>query len=108
MVMCSEPTIFKPLSGCCLAYSSRTAISPGISCSASMIALRPHSARLMSATLYSSLPLPLVFAAPLVFVGLMLGLVRFGWVITRDIVVAPLVLSVGCASAHHDFTLTVC
>ena len=41
------------LSGCCLAYSSRTAISPGISCSASMISFRPHSARERSATLNS-------------------------------------------------------
>src|SRR5947207_1266760 len=53
--MCNDPTIFNPLSGCFFAYSSRTAISPGISCSASMISFRPHSARLMSATLYSSL-----------------------------------------------------
>src|SRR3954453_995451 len=78
IVMCSDPTIFSPLSGCCLAYSSRTAISPGISCSASMISLRPQSARLMSATLYSSL-----LVDPLTLDGLTEGLVRFGAVMVR-------------------------
>src|SRR4051812_46657458 len=53
IVMCSEPTIFSPLSGCWLAYSARTDISPGISCSASRISLRPQSASDRSATLYS-------------------------------------------------------
>src|SRR5882724_1984185 len=83
--MCSDPTIFSPLSGCCFAYSSRTAISPGISCSASMISLRPHSARLMSATLYSSL-----LVDPFTFDGLIEGLVRFGAVMVRDIRDSPL------------------
>src|SRR5947207_1405355 len=87
--MCNDPTIFSPLSGCCLAYSSRTAISPGISCSASMISLRPQSARLMSATLYSSLAAPFL-ATPLVFAGLLDGLVRFGAVMVRDIRDSPL------------------
>ena len=45
--------IRKPLSGCLAAYSSRTDINPGISCSASMISLRPQSARERSATLNS-------------------------------------------------------
>ena len=35
MVMCREPVILAPRSGWLGAYSSRTAISPGISCSAS-------------------------------------------------------------------------
>ena len=34
-VMCSDPVTRAPRSGCLAAYSSRTAISPGISCSAS-------------------------------------------------------------------------
>src|SRR5579862_8037786 len=53
MVMCREPMIRRPLRGCLEAYSSRTDIRPGISCSASMISLRPQSARERSATLYS-------------------------------------------------------
>ena len=51
MVMCSDPVIRAPRSGCASAYSSRTAIRPGISCSASLISLRPKSARDRSATL---------------------------------------------------------
>src|SRR5277367_4710522 len=51
--MCSEPMMRRPLSGCLAAYSSRTAIRPGISCSASMISLRPHSASARLATLNS-------------------------------------------------------
>src|ERR1035438_601763 len=51
IVMCSDPVIRAPRSGCASAYSSRTAISPGISCSASLISLRPKSARDRSATL---------------------------------------------------------
>ena len=46
--------IRRPFSGCWLAYSSRTDIRPGISCSASMISLRPHSARDRSGTLNSN------------------------------------------------------
>ncbi len=50
-VMWSEPVIRAPASGCAAAYSSRVRIRPGISCSASVISLRPNSARPMSATL---------------------------------------------------------
>src|SRR6266568_4881473 len=50
-VMCSEPVILAPRSGCVRAYSARTAISPGISCSARVISLRPNSASERSATL---------------------------------------------------------
>ena len=49
-VMCSEPVIFAPRSGWVAAYSARTAISPGISCSASWISLRPKAASERSAT----------------------------------------------------------
>src|SRR6516162_10100313 len=50
-VMCSEPVMRVPRSGCVLAYSARTAIRPGISCSARVISLRPNSASERSATL---------------------------------------------------------
>src|SRR5215468_5251401 len=50
-VMCSDPVTRAPRSGCVRAYSARTAISPGISCSARVISLRPNSARERSATL---------------------------------------------------------
>src|SRR5205807_9989918 len=53
-VMCSEPEMRAPLSGLLAAYSSRNAISPGISCSASVISLRPKSASVMSAILKSA------------------------------------------------------
>ena len=46
-----EPMTRAPFSGCWAAYSSRIAIRPGISCSASVISLRPNSASEMSATL---------------------------------------------------------
>ena len=49
--MCNDPLIRCPLSGCCFAYFLRIDIRPGISCSASMISLRPHSASEMSFTL---------------------------------------------------------
>src|SRR5690606_2388184 len=55
-VMCSEPEMRAPFSGCTSAYSRRRAIRPGISCSASRISLRPKSARARSATL-KSMPL---------------------------------------------------
>ncbi|SKU20233.1 Uncharacterised protein [Mycobacteroides abscessus subsp. abscessus] len=42
-----------PLSGNTSAYSRRSAIRPGISCSARRISLRPNSASERSATLYS-------------------------------------------------------
>src|SRR5258706_6351205 len=51
MVMCSDPVILAPRSGWERVYSSRTAISPGISCSASRISFRPNSASDKSATL---------------------------------------------------------
>ena len=50
-VMCSEPVMRAPRSGCAAAYSARMAIRPGISCSASLISLRPNSASERSATL---------------------------------------------------------
>ncbi len=52
-VMCSEPVIRAPASGCDSAYSARIVIRPGISCSASWISLRPNGARERSATLKS-------------------------------------------------------
>ena len=42
IVMCSEPVMRAPLSGCAGPYSSRHAMRPGISTSASSISLRPH------------------------------------------------------------------
>src|SRR5579875_1780253 len=50
-VMCCDPVIRAPASGLVPEYSLRTAISPGISCSASRISLRPNSASARSATL---------------------------------------------------------
>ena len=44
IVMCSEPVMRAPVSGLRGPYSSRHAIRPGISTSASSISLRPHSA----------------------------------------------------------------
>ncbi len=52
-VMCSEPAILRPFSGCCGPNSLRSAIRPGISCSASWISLRPNAASDRSATLKS-------------------------------------------------------
>ena len=52
-VMCSEPAMRAPASGCASPYSARSAIRPGISCSASWISLRPKPARERSATLKS-------------------------------------------------------
>ena len=49
MVMCNEPVMRAPFSGCAFENSSRIAIKPGISVSAMAISLRPKSARLMSA-----------------------------------------------------------
>src|SRR3954464_5705796 len=56
-VMCSEPATFLPFSGWDGPNSRRRAISPGISCSASWISLRPKPASDRSATL-KSLTLP--------------------------------------------------
>ena len=50
MVMCREPVMRAPASGLALPYSSRRAISPGISTWARSISRRPKSARAMSAT----------------------------------------------------------
>ena len=55
-VMCSEPEIRAPFSGCTSAYSRRNDIRPGISYSARSSSLRPNSASDRSATL-KSMPL---------------------------------------------------
>ena len=55
-VMCSEPEMRAPASGRTSAYSRRSAIRPGISCSARVISLRPNSASERSATA-KSMPL---------------------------------------------------
>src|SRR5712692_9452929 len=52
-VMCSDPVMRAPARGWAAAYSRRTAIRPGISCSARWISLRPNAARDRSATLKS-------------------------------------------------------
>jgi hypothetical protein len=52
-VMCREPAMRAPASGCRSPYSARSAIRPGISCSASRISLRPKGARERSATVKS-------------------------------------------------------
>src|SRR5262245_14030782 len=57
MVMCRLPVMRWPFRGCAAAYSLRTAMSPGISCSARVISLRPHSASWRSATRCSRVPL---------------------------------------------------
>src|SRR5271167_4220087 len=54
IVMCSEPAMRAPRSGCCGANSSRIAMRPGISVSAMAISLRPQAASSMSATLKSA------------------------------------------------------
>ncbi len=53
-VMCREPMMRTPSRGLAAAYFSRTAIRPGISCSAISSSLRPKSARPISRTLYCS------------------------------------------------------
>ena len=55
-VMCREPAMRAPCRGRASAYSRRSSIRPGISCSASRISLRPNSWRSMSATAKSSPP----------------------------------------------------
>ena len=50
MVMCSEPAMRAPFSGCVSPNSSRIDIRPGISVSAMVISVRPQSARPMSFT----------------------------------------------------------
>src|SRR6478609_5374102 len=64
-VMCSEPVIRAPASGWLSAYSRRVDISPGISCSASWISLRPNSASARSATLKSILAAVVLMGSPL-------------------------------------------
>src|SRR3954462_9977093 len=49
-VIRTEPAILAPASGSESPYWARMAISPGISCSARLIALRPNSAKDRSAT----------------------------------------------------------
>src|SRR5215212_10113974 len=52
-VMCSDPEIRAPASGWASPYWRRSVMSPGISCSAREISLRPNACRLRSATLKS-------------------------------------------------------
>src|ERR1041384_7632858 len=54
IVMCSEPAMRAPLSGCFGPNSSRVAIRPGISVSASEISLRPKPASPMSLTIQTA------------------------------------------------------
>src|SRR5437588_10840007 len=63
-VMCREPVIRAPFSGCASANSWRVAISPGISCSARRISLRPNSCRPRSATLKPVVVLTVVLIRP--------------------------------------------
>src|SRR5262249_21847146 len=63
-VMCSDPLTRAPASGWLAAYSARRAISPGISCSASRISLRPNSASDRSATLKSGWVSTFVIKSP--------------------------------------------
>src|SRR5258706_15375453 len=80
IVMCSEPTIFRPFSGWALAYSARTDIRPGISCSASRISLRPQSASFRSATLNSNADFATPLPAALALFGfdrVAVGIVQF-------------------------------
>ena len=51
--MCKQPAMRAPFKGFAEANSSRIAIKPGISASANFISFLPHSARLMSFTLYA-------------------------------------------------------
>jgi hypothetical protein len=50
IVMCSDPAMRAPRNGFSLANSCRMAMSPGISVSAILISLRPHSASPRSLT----------------------------------------------------------
>ncbi len=69
IVMCSEPVMRTPLSGLAAAYFARMDMRPGISCSATAISLRPHSASERSLTLKSCLAAPLPFLAARRFLG---------------------------------------
>src|SRR3954469_22229508 len=64
IVICSEPVMRAPRSGCSPAYFSRSDMRPGISCCASSISLRPYSARERSATLKSVLAAVVVVICP--------------------------------------------
>src|SRR5215204_1523949 len=80
MVMCSDPMTRAPASGCLPRYSARIDMRPGISCSASWISLRPHSASERSATLKAGRSVALltrVGAVAVAIVGKGLGN-RFG------------------------------
>mmetsp|Transcript_108615 Transcript_108615/g.302871 ORF Transcript_108615/g.302871 Transcript_108615/m.302871 type:complete len:270 (-) Transcript_108615:3-812(-) len=55
IVMWSEPQMLRPLNGWAGPNSARAAMSPGISCSASVSSLRPNSAKPMSFTLDSAM-----------------------------------------------------
>jgi hypothetical protein len=56
MVMCWLPMMRAPANGRWPAYRARSAISPGISCSASRTSLRPKSASVRSLTLKGTRP----------------------------------------------------
>src|SRR5258706_4852047 len=60
--MCRLPMMRAPVSGLAAPYCCRSAINPGISCSARRISLRPNSARVRSLTLYGSRPAALAAA----------------------------------------------
>src|SRR4029077_12750855 len=73
MVICNEPAIRAPRSGCCGPNSSRVAIRPGISVSAMAISLRPQSARPMSLTTKSAAD-----ACVFVFADVVMGILFAG------------------------------
>ena len=50
--MCKHPAILAPFNGFDAPYSSLIDISPGISASANLISFLPHSAKVISLTLY--------------------------------------------------------
>src|SRR5947209_10296797 len=62
-VMCSDPVMRAPVSGLLSWYWRRIAISPGISCSASSISLRPKGARPRSLTRKSAPVVVVVMAS---------------------------------------------
>src|SRR5207302_3559527 len=80
IVMCNEPVMRTPLRGLLGAYFLRMDMRPGISCSATPISLRPHSARDKSLTLKSGAGLPLPVLAVLPFVARGRGAVRVGMI----------------------------
>jgi hypothetical protein len=65
--MCSEPITRAPASGLLLPCCVRSAIRPGISCSASRISLRPNSASDRSFTLNGSRPIAVAAANGCIF-----------------------------------------